>query len=155
MTNEAFLNELDPILKALPGIDLHQPPKAAASLNRMFPLDSPLMLRLRELFDLGCEEKWLCTREVEGVFFSRVSKAVARTGGFSVDAVRMSGPGVWHRHPKGEIDLCFAAQEHARFDDEREGFVIKAPGSDHVPTVTGGEMSILYFLPGGEIEWAS
>ena len=34
--------------------------------------------------------------------------------------------------------------------EEREIF---APDTAHVPTVTGGRMLIVYFLPGGEVEW--
>ena len=41
----------------------------------------------------------------------------------------------------------------ARFDGHPEGWVVFGPDSVHVPTVSDGEMLILYFLPGGEIEF--
>jgi len=40
-----------------------------------------------------------------------------------------------------------------RFDGHPEGWAVYAPGSVHVPEVTGGEMLILYLLPEGAIEW--
>ncbi|RMG89073.1 MAG: DUF4863 family protein, partial [Candidatus Dadabacteria bacterium] len=36
---------------------------------------------------------------------------------------------------------------------QAEGWVVFGEGSDHVPTVTGGTMLLLYFLPGGRIDW--
>ena len=71
----------------------------------------------------------------------------------SIDAVRLSGPGVWHRHTSGEVDLCFASGDEPRFDGQAEGWVVFSPGSDHVPTVEGGTMDILYFIPGGQLQW--
>jgi len=70
-----------------------------------------------------------------------------------VDLVWMTGPGINHRHPKGEINLCFAVEGAARFDGQPEGWVVFPPGSQHVPTVTGGRMLIVYFLPSGAVEW--
>ena len=63
----------------------------------------------------------------------------------------MNGPGLAHTHPNGEIDLCFAMDGDPRFDGHPEGWVVYGPGSWHVPTVTGGTMAILYFLPSGAI----
>ena len=82
--------------------------------------------------------------------FGRVAKDLC---GFSIDCVWMNGAGPRHRHPNGEIDLCFATSGAARFDGEPEGWVVYGKGSAHVPTVSEGEMLILYFLPGGAIEF--
>ena len=65
----------------------------------------------------------------------------------------MNSPGPRHRHPNGEIDLCFGISGASRFDGQPEGWIVYGKGSVHVPTVTGGEMLILYFLPGGAIEF--
>ena len=65
----------------------------------------------------------------------------------------MDKPGPGHEHPAGEFDLCFAVDAGARFDDRPEGWTVYPPGSWHVPTVTGGRMDILYFLPGGKIRF--
>ena len=81
--------------------------------------------------------------------FGRVSKALPETRDFAVDAVDMEGPGPPHTHPRGELNLCFALDGSPTFDGQPPGWVVLGPGSWHVPTVAGGRMAILYFLPGG------
>jgi hypothetical protein len=124
----------------------------AAALERAMPVGSPAMQALKKLVREGVEARWLCDRENAGVRFSRVMKADAG-GGLSVDAVHMSGPGAGHTHPNGEIDLCFAVSGAPKFDGHAEGWTVYPPGSWHVPTVAGGAMDILYFLPGGAIRF--
>ncbi len=51
--------------------------------------------------------------------------------------------------------LGFAVEGDPRFDGQPEGWIVFAPGTQHVPTVTGGRMLIAYFLPGGAVEWIS
>lgn len=153
MSANLLLDTLKPILDHLGTLDLTDPEAARESLTSAFPLDSPPVVKARELFRRGVDEGWLCDREAGGARFSRLAKASAETRDFSIDAVRLAGPGVWHRHTGGEIDLCFAEEGGARFDGRPEGWVVFGPGSDHVPTVTGGGMDILYFLPGGAMEW--
>ena len=87
-----------------------------------------------------------------GVRFSRVLKA-GPTAALSIDAVQMSGPGAAHTHPAGEIDLCFAVDGDPRFDGAKEGWVVYRPNTWHVPTVQGGAMDILYFLPQGQMRF--
>ena len=65
----------------------------------------------------------------------------------------MSAPGPGHTHPNGEIDLCFAVDGAPTFDGHPPGWTVYPPGSWHVPTVAGGVMDILYFLPGGAIRF--
>jgi hypothetical protein len=67
----------------------------------------------------------------------------------------MTAPGPRHKHPRGEVNLSFALEGAPRFDGQPEGWVVFPPGSEHVPTVTGGRMLIAYFLPGGAIEWSA
>jgi hypothetical protein len=124
----------------------------AAALEKAMPVGSPAMQALKKLVREGVEARWLCDRENAGVRFSRVMKADAG-GGLSVDAVHMSGPGAGHTHPNGEIDLCFAVNGSPNFDGKPEGWTVYPPGSWHVPTVSGGAMDILYFLPGGAIRF--
>ena len=73
--------------------------------------------------------------------------------GLSADAVLMSVPGPRHAHPNGEIDLCFAVDGAPEFDGNPPGWTVYAPGSEHVPTVTGGTMLILYLLPQAAIRF--
>ncbi|MCB9652306.1 MAG: DUF4863 family protein, partial [Deltaproteobacteria bacterium] len=113
--------------------------------------DGEVLTRVRALMRAGVEAGWLCDREAGGVRFSRVQKSVE--GGLSIDAVHMSAPGPGHLHPNGEIDLCFAVSGAPTFDGRAPGWTVYGPGSWHVPTVAGGVMDILYFLPGGAMEF--
>ena len=63
------------------------------------------------------------------------------------------GAGMAHTHPGGEFDLCFAVSGSPTFDGRPEGWTVYAPGSWHVPTVQGGVMDILYFLPAGAMKF--
>jgi hypothetical protein len=144
----ALLNDaLQPLLTAL-----STAPLDAAALEKSFPVGSPQIQALKKLVREGVAARWLCDRENAGVRFSRVLKADP-TRPLSVDAVHMSGPGAGHTHPNGEIDLCFAVSGDPRFDERPEGWTVYAPGTWHVPTVSGGAMDILYFLPGGAIRF--
>ncbi len=153
MSKQVMLEALQPVLKYLKELDVHNPLAAKQLLNQTFSPTSAVFKKLRKLFLQGVEEKWLCNQSRGGTSFSRISKPSESSHHFSIDAVRMSGPGVWHRHTNGEINLCFANNPDARFDENPEGWVVFEPESEHIPTVTGGEMDILYFLPEGKIEW--
>jgi len=95
---------------------------------------------------------WLTPKEAGGVKFGRIAKADVATHGHSIDAVDMNGPAAGpHTHPNGEVELCIDLQGEPTFDGRRKRFIAYPPGSRHVPTVSGGRMLILYFLPGGAI----
>jgi len=147
---QQLVESLAPIIEFLKTLDPGNP-TSASELNAKFPLEGTAMKELATLFALGVQEKWLCDREGgPGVSYSRVCKA-STPEKFSVDAVRMDCPGPGHAHPKGEFDLCFAAAGYPNFDGHSPGWVVYGPESWHIPTVSGGTMNILYFLPGGEI----
>lgn len=150
MDNERLKTELQPLLEILRGVDVRDPKAAVATLNAAAPLDGPLVLGIRALAEAGAAAGWLLPKENAGVRFGRVAKDL---GGFSIDAVHMAGPGPEHVHPNGEIDLCFAHKGAPTFDGKPAGWVVYGPQSRHVPTVRDGEMLILYFLPGGAIEF--
>jgi hypothetical protein len=110
------------------------------------------MRALAVLFEEGVAGGWLCDRQGgPGLTYSRVIKAAGAE--LSVDAVRMAGPGPGHTHPNGEFDLCFPVSGAPTFDDRPPGWTVYPPRSWHVPTVAGGTMNILYFLPAGAIEF--
>jgi len=154
MSLDTLKTKLEPILEFLAKQDVSNAKSLQAELNQRYPLESSDIQGLKALFAEGVEQGWLCDREGGGAKFSRVAKAGDNSANYSIDAVRLSGPGVWHRHTNGEIDLCFASAGDApEFDGHPPGWVVFAPGSDHVPTVNGGQMDILYFLPGGALEW--
>ena len=156
MSKEHLLTALQPLLEGLRGLDLTRPEHVRAALGERFPLGS--LAELRALVRRGVAERWLCDREAPApdggppVRYSRVQKA-SEPGALSIDAVHMAGAGGGHTHPAGEIDLCFRVDGDPRFDGQAEGWTVYAPGTWHVPTVTGGAMDILYFLPGGKIRF--
>jgi hypothetical protein len=148
---DALIEALGPVFdhlsRAEPG------PGCAAELDRAFPLEGPLLQEVRALVEAGLRDGWLCPKEAGGVRFGRPLKPGEAAHGLSLDAVRMDGAGPGHVHPRGEFDLCFALEGAPRFDGHPPGWVVYPPGSWHVPTVQGGAMAILYFLPGGEIRF--
>ncbi|MCA8967834.1 MAG: DUF4863 family protein, partial [Planctomycetes bacterium] len=121
-----------------------------AAIEATLPFGGDLVASIRASATAAAEAGWLLPKENGAIRFGRITKDLE---GFSVDAVFMSSPGPRHRHPKGEIDLCFTLAGEARFDGHAEGWVVYGPDSTHVPTVTDGSMLILYFLPGGAMEF--
>lgn len=145
-SKQALLVALSPVLDHLKGVS----PAAldlAQALAAQFPLDGPVLREVKALVRQGVEARWLCDRENGAVRYSRVLKSEG--GGLSIDAVHMASDGGAHLHPAGEIDLCFAVAGAPTFDGRPEGWTVYGPHTWHVPTVRGGAMDILYFLPGG------
>lgn len=149
-TKDELLAALAPILDTLGTITLDDPVSAQRLLAERFPASGPVVTKARALFREGVAAGWLCDRENAGVKFSRVLKASDATK-WSIDAVHMSGPGAGHLHPNGEVDLCFPVDGTPRFDGHDAAWVVFGKQTWHVPTVDGGAMDILYFLPGGAI----
>ena len=147
----SFLAALQPVLDAMKTVSADDP-DAAQKLTAAFPLDGPVLQKIKAELREGVDQKWLCDRENEGVRYSRVLKA-ASPDQLSIDAVHMSGVALGHTHPNGEIDLCFAVSGSPKFCGFEPGWSAFGSGSWHVPTVTDGVMDILYFLPGGAIRF--
>lgn len=146
-----LLTALAPVLDALTEIDAGAP-DAANRLNARFPVGGAALAEVEALVRAGAAEGWLCPKGEPGLRFGRVTKQLPETRDFAVDAVDMDRPGPGHTHPRGEFDLCFALDGEPRFDGHPAGWVVLPPGSWHIPTVTGGRMAILYFLPGGAFQ---
>ncbi len=149
MTKEQFVELLRPLAQALAGLDVDAA-DAAAQAERGAPFAGAAVAGVRTAAIANIDSEWLLPKSQGGIRFGRVAKDLH---GFSVDAVLMAVPGPRHRHGNGELDLCFATKGDPRFDGRPAGWVVYGKGSVHVPTVTGGEMLILYFLPGGAIEF--
>ena len=97
---------------------------------------------------------WMCQHERGGIRFGRVIKPGTASHGFSVDVVDMNDVvGPHHRHPGGEIDMIMPIDPGAEFDGHGRGWCVYEPGSDHFPSVDGGEALVLYLLPQGQIEF--
>ncbi len=152
MADEADLHAvLEPVLAVVRTID---PASAGAvdALTARLPLDGPELTLLRRMLRAAIDARSVADRESDGVRYSRLRKATGE-GEISVDVVHMSKAALAHTHPRGEIDLCFAVSGAPRFDGHPEGWTVYPPGTWHVPTVDGGAMDILYFLPGGSIRF--
>ena len=149
-TREDLIEALGPLLAAVNETNVADP-NAVNLLSSKFPIQSPQVQRVKQLLREGVEARWLCDRENDGVRYSRVKKSA--DGSLSIDAVHMSGTGMAHTHPGGEFDLSFAVSGDPRFDGRPEGWTVYPPGSWHVPTVEGGVMDILYFLPAGAMKF--
>ncbi len=146
MTREELLALAAPLAAGLARLDPDEPATAEKAVGG-FALSG---------FEAGLRaahaEGWLTPKEGGGVRFGRLTRATPALSGFSVDVVEMdSGATGLHTHPRGEFDLSFALEGAPRFDGRAPGWVIYPTGSRHCPTVTGGRMLIVYFLPGGEI----
>lgn len=148
MSAQALIDALSPLFTTLRSLDLADPSGATAVLAERHPVAG--LGAIRALCEAGRDEGWLLPKEAGGIRFGRLVKD---HGSWSVDAVEMDRPGPLHRHPLGEVDLCFATEGTPRFDGNAEGWTVYPPGSQHVPTVTEGTMLILYFLPEGRIEF--
>jgi len=149
LSKEQFVELLRPLAEALQQVDVDANDAAQqAEQAAAFEGEQVAAVRAAAVAHIGSD--WLLPKEAGGIRFGRVAKDLC---GFTVDAVLMDVPGPRHRHGNGEIDLCFTTRGDARFDGQPEGWVVYGKGSEHVPTVTDGEMLILYFLPGGAIEF--
>lgn len=123
-------------------------------LNSEFSPQSPEFGELRELCAQGERDGWLLQREAGGIKFGRVVKPGTDAGRFSVDVVRMKEvAGPHHVHTNGEIGAVMPIDGEPTFDGKPEGWYVYPPGSDHHPTVRGGDAYVLYFLPEGAIEF--
>jgi len=153
MTGTALdASTLAPLLDFARDLDLSDPAAAEAALEEAFPWQGDFVRGLHERLRAGVAEGTVCHKGEPPMRWSRLMRPDEESRDFSVDAVLMSGPGPRHAHPRGEIDLCLPVSGEPRFDGREPGWVVYGPGSRHVPTVTGGEMLIVYLLPGGAFE---
>ncbi|MEO6595807.1 MAG: DUF4863 family protein [Planctomycetota bacterium] len=150
VTKEQFAELLRPLAKALRAVDI-EAADAAVQAERAAPFAGALVGNVKKAAMASIDSPWLLPKAQGGIRFGRVAKDLE---GFSVDAVLMDVPGPRHRHPNGEIDLCLPTQGEPTFDNHPAGWVVYGADSVHVPTVRKGEMLILYFLPGGAIDFA-
>jgi Domain of unknown function (DUF4863) len=148
-----MLETFRPLIEAASGLDLHDPAVAQAALRQRFDPAGEQATALNAALESLLAEGALANRGELPVMWSRVAKASDETGDLSIDVVRMTGPGPRHRHPAGEVNYCIAREGTPTFDGSPAGWVVKAPDSEHVPTVAGGEMLIVYLLPRGEMEF--
>jgi len=148
-----MLEHFQPLIDAASGVDLTDPAAARDALKSRLDPESEAGRAVSAALVALLEEGRVADRGAPPVRFSRAAKATEETAGFSIDVVDMTGPGPLHRHPNGEVNWCIALEGAPTFDGEGPGWVVEPPGSEHVPTVEGGRMLIVYLLPEGAIEF--
>ncbi|MDA1195640.1 MAG: DUF4863 family protein [Planctomycetota bacterium] len=149
---DELLARLEALLPSLDAVDPANEAEATARLNKRHPFDGEEVGAIRDLCQRGLAEGWLAPHDAgPTVKFGRLAKDL---GGYAVDAVTMANDaGRGHTHTRGELNMCFPLAGEPLFDGLPPGWVVFAPGSHHVPTVTGGTMLFLYFTPGGAVVW--
>lgn len=159
---QPLIDQLAPILRTVAELPLDECRDAegaaaiVARLEEAWPAAGETFRAVGETLRRGVAEGWLCDRGEPEARFSRVAKATEATDDLSIDVVSLVGPALEHLHPRGEITMAYpaeAAADGSRFDGHPPGWVVMPAGSIHVPTVTGPRMLLLYFLPGGAVEW--
>lgn len=144
---------LRPVLEAVADLDLHHPDLAVDHLRQRLPRAT--MDAVTEALLAAHADRALTPRQATPtLWFGRVAKASEATCGLSVDVVDMRGAGAAHTHPQGEVSWCIPMEDAPRFEGAADGWVVMPPGSQHTPTVTGGRMLIVYFLPEGALTWS-
>lgn len=152
MSQQKFADVMDRIAGDIANLPLND--DLRDHLNARFGPDSEEFNLLGELCAQGEAEGWLMSREAGGVKFGRALKPDEMPGHFSVDVVRMQNVrGPHHIHTTGEIGAILPLSGAPLFDGLAEGWYVYPPGSDHHPTVTGGDAYVLYLLPDGAIEF--
>ncbi|MEZ6014148.1 MAG: DUF4863 family protein [Planctomycetota bacterium] len=150
-----MLDVFRPLIAAARDLDLSDPAAARAELERRLSPGSPEAAALNRALIALLDEGKVADRGAPPVRWSRVAKSTEATEHFSIDVVDMTGPGPQHRHPNGEVNWCIALEGTPTFDGQPAGWVVEPPNSEHVPTVAGGRMLIVYLLPAGAIEFAA
>ncbi|MEM6995926.1 MAG: DUF4863 family protein [Myxococcota bacterium] len=161
---QPLLDMLAPVTKTVASLDPSGATDDAATakllrdLEEAWPFDGEAVQAIGNEIRRGVAEGWLCDRGEPDARFCRVAKATPDTQDLSIDIVALSGAALRHTHPRGEVTMAFPAEPApadaaGRFDGHAPGWVVMAAGSTHTPTVAGPRMHLLYFLPGGKVEW--
>lgn len=152
MSRHDFEEILGEVAQRLEGRTLDE--DMASYLNATYPADGEVMQRLSALCAHGEADGWLMSREHGGIKFGRAIKPGSAAGAFSVDVVRMKDvKGPHHIHTNGEIGAILPISGTPKFDDFAAGWYVYPAGSEHHPTVSGGDAYVIYLLPGGAIEF--
>ena len=154
MSVEALLTTLQPATRLIRKLDLSDPQAAERSLNTAFA-ESWQRAVGQLVQELATQEELTPREASDGIQFGRLSKVTDELSSCTIDAVDMSDGAlaVKHRHPQGEVSLCFPVNGAPTFEGVKAGWQVMPPQSEHVPVVHGGRMRIIYFLPNGSIEW--
>jgi len=127
-------------------------------LNQVYGPQSAGYAELLRLLRTGGKEGWAFYAEITGPEYrrGRIAAPSAETYGLSVESGLLTNvQGNFHRHPYGEINMIGPVDPTGQFCGHGAGWKVFPPNSQHYPTVTGGAVTMLFFLPKGEIEYKS
>jgi hypothetical protein len=150
-----LIDTFRPLFDAARGVSLDDPAAATKTLAARFDPKGTAARELNQRLIAHLAAGEIANRGAMPVKYGRVTKATPETHDFSIDVVHMNGAGPRHVHPAGEINYCIALDGAPTFMGEAPGWVVELPGSQHVPTVAGGTMLIVYLLPQGRIEFVA
>ncbi len=126
----------------------------AGTLNEAFGPGTETFSAIGEACRSGIEDGWMGIEGDDRRKGGRVLEPGPATHDLSVDVVEIADIiGPHHRHPGGEVCAVLPVTEGARFDGKPQGWCVYPPGSAHWPSATGGRVRVMFFLPGGAIEY--
>jgi hypothetical protein len=148
-----LVSTLIPIGEFLASLDISDTVAAKAALDAEF---GPARMKPVSDAILAAHAAGTLTPRSAGpdVRFGRIAKPRETPTGHAIDAVDIAGAGAAHAHPEGEVSWCLPIEGAPVFEGASDGWVVLPPGSRHTPEVSGGRMVIVYFLPGGAIDWS-
>ena len=151
MSKDVLIEHLAPLFSFLKTLDLRAKEDAQRKLELRYPLDGEWTQALKRLLLDNKDQDWLFPNAHREIRYGQ--RDDGQSSGFSIDSVDMNKPGPSHLHLNGEIDIAFAVDGDPTFDGRSEGWTVYPPNSWHRPTVSGGRMIILYFLPNGALQF--
>jgi hypothetical protein len=126
-----------------------------ARLNSEYGARTERYARIAQLLRLGVDEGWAGYANIDGTEYrrGRIAEPSYETADLSVESGLLRDvKGQYHCHTKGEINMIIPLEAGAQFCGHGAGWRVFPPMSEHFPTVTGRAL-MMYFLPGGEIEY--
>jgi 2-hydroxylaminobenzoate mutase len=150
---QEFLDVVHRLCDAIRGMPLD--PALHEYLNEHYGSQTVGYKTLSRLLKLGVEEQWAAYVEIEGPDYrrGRISEPVRETADMSVESGLLRDvKGQYHCHTNGEINMIIPLEPGANFCGTGAGWRVFPPLSEHFPTVQGKAL-MLFFLPGGKIEY--
>ncbi|WP_063901345.1 DUF4863 family protein [Burkholderia pseudomultivorans] len=150
---QELLDQVHGLCESIRGLPLDE--NLEALLNRYFGVKTAFYERMVWLLKAGVEEGWAAYVDIQGTNYrrGRIAEPSHETAGMSVESGLLRDvKGQYHCHTNGEINMVVPLEAGAKFSGHGEGWCVFPPMSEHFPTVTGQAL-MMYFLPGGEIQY--
>lgn len=150
-----LINTLKRVLDDIAGDPLS--PALETKLNARYGVGTTDYATLSQLLLSGVEEGWAAYADIAGdpdYRRGRIQEPCDENHRISVESGLLRDvKGQYHRHTTGEINMIIPIDPDGKFCGQGAGWKVFAPMSEHFPTVTGGQVLIMYLLPEGRIEY--